>query len=632
MQNYLETVTAVLKLMREPDSPCKDVKPYRTCYVSLFKYLLEEELPFSVDTAMNWLESKTNDLSPESYANYRKALFRLEHYLLFGNIKTPFCHSDDFLFCRSGMSESFYRLTYELKDYMNTAQNPCYYHTYSVETKEFFRFATAHGITEPEAISIDLILDYWNEYCLQLESLTHRQKAVCAMTALMKYLYKRGDVPACYQMVLPKENAEKLKKMKLPKAGNAAHPSIPLESQTEGFLNALDDWKYKESSKSLYQSDIVWYCMFLELNHFEHTSDAIRSWGAALPDCPNQKNQNCSISARRIHTIRMFDVYLKKALRGNIIQDRPLAIDSLPEWGHHIISGFLESRRRDGMAEKTIVMCRSAGNNFFQYLEKNGICSPHGITPEIVKEFHFQDHHSTPESKNAYMIKLRQLLNYMADEGLVPATLVYAVSTSCASRRVIVDVLSDEAVEKIYEYRSKASTPLELRDIAIVMLGLRMGIRGTDILNLKISDFDWKNKTVSFIQRKTRKAITLPFPVEVGNSVYKYISCGRPKSADAGNGYVFIRHQAPYIPLSGETTSCKSALKRVLADSSIELKPGQGFHMTRKTFATRMLRADNRLDDIANALGHVCQQTTEVYLERDEKNMRLCPLSFGGVL
>ena len=137
-----------------------------------------------------------------------------------------------------------------------------------------------------------------------------------------------------------------------------------------------------------------------------------------------QKNQNCSISARRIHTIRMFDVYLKKALRGNIIQDRPLAIDSLPEWGHHIISGFLESRRRDGMAEKTIVMCRSAGNNFFQYLEKNGICSPHGITPEIVKEFHFQDHHSTPESKNAYMIKLRQLLNYMADEGLVPATVL----------------------------------------------------------------------------------------------------------------------------------------------------------------------------------------------------------------
>ncbi len=632
MQNFLDTVTAVLQLMKEPDSPCKDVKPYHTCYVSLFKYLLEEGIPFSMDAAMSWLESKTNDLSPTSYANYRKALFRLEHYLMFGSIKTPFCHSDDFLFCRSGMSESFYRLTYELQEHLDTAQNPCYYHTYSVEIKAFFRFATAHGMTEPEAITIGLILDYWDEYCLQLESLTHRQKAVRAMTALMKYLNKRGDVPACYQMVLPKENAEKLKKMRLSKTGNASHPSMPLESQFEGFFNTLDDWNYKESSKSLYQSDLIWYCMFLELNHLEHTSETVRSWGAALPEYPNQKKQNCTVSARRIHTIRLFDAYLRRDLSGNIVQNRPLAIDSLPEWSRVIISGFLESRRQDGVTEKTIVNCRAAGNNFFQYLEKNGICDPRDITPEIVKRFQFQDYHSTPESKNAYMIKLRQLLNYMADQELVPATLVYAVSTSCAPRRVIVDVLSDEAVEKIYEYRSKTSTPLELRDIAIVMLGLRMGIRGIDILNLKISDFDWKNKTVSFIQRKTRKAITLPVSVEVGNSVYKYITRGRPRSADAGNGYVFIRHQAPYIPFSNSATACKNALRRILADSGIDLKPGQGFHMTRKTFATRMLRADNRVDDIANALGHARKETTETYLERDEKNMRLCPLTFGGVL
>ena len=64
-------------------------------------------------------------------------------------------------------------------------------------------------------------------------------------------------------------------------------------------------------------------------------------------------------------------------------------------------------------------------------------------------------------------------------------------------------------VEKIYEYREKASTPMELRDTAMVMLGLRMGIRGADILKLQVNDFDWKNKTVSFIQQKTSKAITL---------------------------------------------------------------------------------------------------------------------------
>lgn len=253
------------------------------------------------------------------------------------------------------------------------------------------------------------------------------------------------------------------------------------------------------------------------------------------------------------------------------------------------------------------------------------------ITPDVVKAFHNQDVHSTPESKNAYGSKLRQLLRYMAGQDLVLPTLVFAVSAGCAPRRSIVDVLSDDMVKKIYEYREKASTPIELRDTAMVMLGLRMGIRGADILKLQVNDFDWKNKTVSFIQQKTRKAITLPVPTDVGNSVYKYIMDGRPESAAAGNGYIFIRHQAPYIPLK-VTTACRGALKRILAEYGFELSAGQGFHMTRKTFATRMLRAGNRLDDISNALGHACQETAEVYLERDEDKMRLCPLEFGGVL
>lgn len=54
--------------------------------------------------------------------------------------------------------------------------------------------------------------------------------------------------------------------------------------------------------------------------------------------------------------------------------------------------------------------------------------------------------------------------------------------------------------------------------------------------------------------------------------------------------------------------------------------------MTRKTFATNMLRADNELDSISNALGHAMPETAAVYLELDEEKMRLCPIDFGGVI
>ena len=181
---------------------------HRTCYATLFKYLMDKGIPFSMDAALDWLEIKKREISYETCSQYRNALFRLEHYLLFGDIKSSFCRSEDSFFCRSGISESFFRLTYELEEYYATTQNPCYYHTYSVAIKEFFRLATSLGVTEPEAITIDTLIEYWNTYCKSCKSLARRQNAVCAMTALMKYLHRRGDVPECYQRVLFGENVE----------------------------------------------------------------------------------------------------------------------------------------------------------------------------------------------------------------------------------------------------------------------------------------------------------------------------------------------------------------------------------------------------------------------------------------
>lgn len=629
--NYLQLVSSVITLMKQPDSPRKNVDMHKVCYSSLFRYLFENDIPFSMETALEWLEDKEQDLTHETLSQYRNALFRLEHYILFGNIDSPLCRSDKDFFCRSGMSESFYRLTYELEDYFNTTQNPGYYHKYAVSIKAFFRLATEMEITEPEAITIDILIEYWGAYCIPMPSVVRRQNAVCAMTALMKYLNRRGDVPACYQLTLFGENAEKLLKMKIQQTGNVFQPSRDLEIKADEFLDALGEWKYLESSKVLYRSDFSWYFMFLEINHLSHSSDAVALCLNALPDYPCQKKPNWSVKARRSHTIRLFDNYLQGKMINSSLRQYTREADLLPEWSKTILSDFVESREQDGMAESTLTMCRTAGCSFFMYLDKNGIEGPAAITPDIIKSFHDQDVHSTPESRNAYGTKLRQLLCFIADKGLVPSTLSYAVSSSCAPHRSIVDVFSDEIVDKIYEYRDTASTPLELRNIAIVMLGLRMGIRGIDIINLQIRDFDWKAKTVSFVQQKTRKAITLPVPSDVGNSVYRYILKGRPQSADSGNGYIFVRNQAPYIPAKSSTV-CRNALKNVLAAYGIELSPGQGFHMTRKTFATRMMRANNRIDDISNALGHARRETAEVYLERDEQGMKQCPLNFGGVL
>lgn len=628
--NYLEAISTVLNLMKQPDSVCKNISMHRTCYTTLFKYLMDNGISFSMDAALEWLEIKKKEVSYETYTQYRNALLRLEHYLLFGNIVSPFYKTEEDFFVRSGISESFFFLLSEMEEYFNVEQNPCYYHTYSVSFKNFFQVATSNGVTEPEAITLDTLVDYWSQYCTTGPE-RKRQNAICAMSVLMKYLHKRNDVPACYSLALFNENAEKIAKMHVIDAGTAFHPSMDLEPKAEAFLSALDEWQYLESSKNVFRNSLTWYFLFLEINEVNHSEENAEIFFSVLPEYPNASKQTSTPKSHHIHTVKMFTEFLNGCMTTNLLKKNlPDALAALPEWSASILSGFVDARKRDGMTEKTITMCKAAGKNFFLYLEKTGIDNCLEITPKVVIDFHNQDFHSTNESKNAYSIKLRQLLRYMAEQELVPKTLEYAIPTVYAPHRDIVEVLSDDMVDKIFDYRNKATTAIELRDIAIVMLGLRMGIRGVDILNLKVSDFDWQNKTVSFVQQKTSTAITLPVPTDVGNSIYQYIAYGRPKAAKEADGFIFIHHVAPYVPLK-TTTACKGALKRVLAAYNYELPKGQGFHMTRKTFATKMLRANNRLDDISNALGHARQETAEVYLERDEESMRLCPLKFGGV-
>jgi len=182
--NYLDAASSVLSLIRQPDSAYKKIDMHRTCYNTLFKYLFDEGILFSMDAVLNWLKVKKQEISYESYTQYRNALFCLEHYLLFGNIDSSFCRSEEIFFCRSEMSESFYYLTYELEEYFGKVQNPHYYHTYSVAIKNFFRFATVVGVTEPEAITIDTLIEYWNQYCKPIDSVSRRQNTVCLQRTL----------------------------------------------------------------------------------------------------------------------------------------------------------------------------------------------------------------------------------------------------------------------------------------------------------------------------------------------------------------------------------------------------------------------------------------------------------------
>ena len=56
-----------------------------------------------------------------------------------------------------------------------------------------------------------------------------------------------------------------------------------------------------------------------------------------------------------------------------------------------------------------------------------------------------------------------------------------------------------------------------------------------------------------------------------------------------------------------------------------------GFHVTRRTFATNILRTGAGASDVMDTLGHTDPTSVIKYLSMDEDRMRLCPLSLSDL-
>ena len=183
--------------------------------------------------------------------------------------------------------------------------------------------------------------------------------------------------------------------------------------------------------------------------------------------------------------------------------------------------------------------------------------------------------------------------------------------------------LTAEEKGMIKEKQSSSSTPMELRDKAMMLLGMKMGLRASDIVSIRFRDIDWDVQTLRVLQVKTSHEILLPMPTDVGNAIYFYITKGRPNGMTTSS-HIFIKHRVPYDPLT--RGACTSALRRTIPDREV---PGSGFHVTRKTYATDCLRRGAGKQGVADLLGQRDTQSLRHYLLLDEDRMRMCPLSLS---
>jgi site-specific recombinase XerD len=160
------------------------------------------------------------------------------------------------------------------------------------------------------------------------------------------------------------------------------------------------------------------------------------------------------------------------------------------------------------------------------------------------------------------------------------------------------------------------STPLGLRDYAVILLAATYGLRASDVANLSLDDINWRERTIQIVQCKTRQPLSLPLTDEVGGAVADYLRRARPI---ASCRQIFLRWRAPIARLS--LPGMANTLRRASQTAGVTLKAA-GFRCLRHALALRLLRRGASIKDIGDIFGHRSTLSTSAYLRLNVEDLR----------
>ena len=270
---------------------------------------------------------------------------------------------------------------------------------------------------------------------------------------------------------------------------------------------------------------------------------------------------------------------------------------------------------------------------FCMFVDGIGVAGLADVTAEHVKLLDARDPHATPEGKRASDSRMRQLPGWLGGEGgpSGPHLFLALPNTAAPRETAVVTPAPSERHEPGRVLADGGGVSLHgggvsLRDKAMPRLGLRMGVRASDVVALPGGGIGWDGATVRLARAKTGYEVGPPMPADVADAACRHVVAGRPESREES---VFLRREAPPAPL--DAGAAQRSLRKALPDGGI---PGSGFHSLREALASSMPRGGAAPAQVAEALGHRGIGNVRKYLSPGEERMRPCATGpeGGGLL
>ena len=298
----------------------------------------------------------------------------------------------------------------------------------------------------------------------------------------------------------------------------------------------------------------------------------------------------------------------QSAAKGKIVADDPQGL-------LYLTARYMEALRVRNFTEQTLYGRGKMLRYFRVYCEQIGVTQARQVTRAVMINYQSYLYHYRKEdgkaltigTQKAWLSCVTAFFSWLTREGLAlynPASDLELPRREVRLPKIILNAAEVEAILNVPDL----STPMGIRDRAILETLYSTGIRRQELCNLRLGDLDYDRGLVRIEQGKGHKDRYVPIGDRAVHWIEKYLLDVRPRLCPS------LNEQAVFLNTLGTRMNANrlgSQVHGIIRSAGIG-KSGS-CHLFRHTFATLLLENGCDVRYVQEMLGHSKMETTAVY-------------------
>jgi len=370
----------------------------------------------------------------------------------------------------------------------------------------------------------------------------------------------------------------------------------------EQFAEYLSGRGYSPSTVHQYVFTAEHFCRWLGRRRISRHS-ANQFVKTHLPVC------RCKLPASRtIKTVRAaLNRLLEMAGNDAVVRTSKSPVDLLlQQYAHHLVHVH-------GLAPATVHYRLRYASTMVWHFRVRQLGNLKKWTGDRIRRFVASEgQRCRPSSGQVMASSIRSFLRFLLLHGLIDRDLAAAVPSFANWRlATLPETVDAKELERLIGGK-RPTTPVGLRDRAIMLCLVELGLRASDVAGLKLDGVDLDNRVLWLRRQKQRKLAGVPITRRMATAIGAYVRRVRPACLTSS---LFVSHRAPrgkaMTPIGVRGVVVRLAAKAGLADRI------RGTHVIRHSVASHWIQAGATLKQIADLLGHRSIDTTSIYAKVD---------------